>query len=185
MKAKYNLPEIVKAHKANQEKEENMLKIIDCMQPLIRKYVRQVYWAEEEDVRQELILAVIEAVDKMDACDSEGGCVVFLGNAIRNRLFELYRKYRRTQVEESVEMEAFDYMEGRDTYDYCDTEFQIDLEQMLHLSSTTQKRIASYILYEQKTDSEIARCLKFSRQYVNRCKKEIFKQLMEYSKMDG
>lgn len=184
VKAKYNLPEVVRAYKEKRGEEENMLKIIDCMQLLIGKYVRQAYWGEKEDVRQELVLAVIEAVGKMESYDSEGGCVAFLGNAIRNRFFELYRKHRVVQAEESVEMEAFDYIEGRDKYGYCNAEFQVDLEQMLHLNSATQRRIARYILCEQKTDSEIARCLKFSRQYVNRCKKEIFKKILEYSKSD-
>lgn len=48
------------------------------MEPIINKFVKKLYNEEYEDVNQELILAVIEAVNKIEFYDNEGRCVNFL-----------------------------------------------------------------------------------------------------------
>ncbi len=50
---------------------------------------------EKEDVRSEMMLALWEAIAKMDYCENEKACFAFLGNALKNRFWELHRKSRK------------------------------------------------------------------------------------------
>jgi len=181
IKTKYNLAKIVCACKSGCDREENLLKILECMQPMIKRYACRSHWGEKEDVEQELILAVIEAVNKMENCDNDGKGITFFGNAIKNRYLEIYRKGKRASVEGAVEWEQLDREVGQDTKCYQNVEFLLDLEQLLQTDSYVKEKIAYYILHEQWDDQEIARRMNITRQYVNRCKKEIFRKLSEYS----
>lgn len=181
MKAKYSLIELIEMYKLGINKEDNLLKIIDCMEPIINKYSKALGWKDYEDTQQELKVAVIEAVDKIKIYDNEGKVIKFLTNAVRNRFYEIYRKNKHLKNEEDSEIETFEAMHNNDMRHYNDVEFKIDLEKLIRCNSLTQQKIAYYILYKGSTDTEIAEYLKVSRQYVNRCKKIIFKMLNDYS----
>lgn len=185
MKATCNLPETVWEYKADFNREENLLKIIECMKPVIGKYVCRTRSSEREDLQQELILAVIEAANKIETCDHEGKGVIFFGNAVRNRYHELYRKSKTINLEDVVEWEELDKRENQNMYDYQNIEFREDLKQLLQLDSANKEKIADYILEKQWSDLEIAKHMKLSRQYVHQCKKEIFKGLLEYSETNA
>lgn len=77
MKPKYNILELITSCK-NKKDSESILKIIECMYPAINRYSRQAYWENSEDMQQELILAVIEAVEKIETFEKEGAAVNFL-----------------------------------------------------------------------------------------------------------
>ena len=70
MKAKYSIIELIEMYKLGIDKEENMLKIIECMEPIINKYSKALGWKEYEDTQQELKLSVIEAVGKIKVYDN-------------------------------------------------------------------------------------------------------------------
>nr|WP_305182779.1 hypothetical protein [uncultured Schaedlerella sp.] len=181
MKAKYSIIELIEMYKLGIDKEENMLKIIECMEPIINKYSKALGWKEYEDTQQELKLSVIEAVGKIKVYDNEGKGIKFLTNAVRNRFYEIYRRNKNLKNEENSEIELFEAIYNQDLKHYDDVEFKIDLEKLIKCNSLTQQKIAYFILYKGSTDTEIAEYLKVSRQYVNRCKKIIFKMLNEYS----
>lgn len=181
MKAKYSIIELVERYKYGIDKEDNLLKIIECMEPIINKYSKALGWKEYEDSQQELKLAVIEAINKIEVYDHEGKVIIFFTNAIRNRFYEIYRKNKHLKNEENSEIETFEVIHNYASTHYDDVEFKIDLEKLIKCNSMTQQKIAYYILYKGSTDTEIAEHLKVSRQYVNRCKKTIFKMLNEYS----
>lgn len=180
MKAKYSIIKLIEMYKLGIDKESNLLKIIECMEPIINKYSKALGWKEYEDTQQELKVAVIEAVNKIEVYDNEGKGIIFLTNAVRNRFYEMYRKNKQLKNEESSETETFESIHNHDLKHYDDVEFKMDLEKLIKCSSPTQQKIAYYILYKGSTDTEIAEYLKVSRQYVNRCKKTIFRMLLEY-----
>ena len=105
---------------------------------------------------------------------------MFIANAIRNRYFEMFRKNKGKMLEESFNEVLLDTMESKDIYCYHNVEFLIDLNRMICLENGSKAKMIDYILQEQKSDREIAIQLNVSRQYVNRCKKEIFQKLLEY-----
>lgn len=175
MKAKYDILELISLYKMHVKKKENLMKIIECMQPVINKYSRKLYEGENEDMRQELTLSLIEAVNKIETYDNEGKVVNFLVNAVRNRFYELYRKNKMLRNEEAYEIDILEDICGYNSRFYADIEFKIDLGKMIHCNSKIQEKIAYYVLCENFSDIEIAKNLNVSRQYVNRCKKQIFR----------
>lgn len=181
MKPKYELLELIHLYKLNINRKENLMKIIECMEPIINRFVKKLYNEEYEDVNQELILAVIEAVNKIEFYDNEGGCVNFLINAIKNRFYELCRKQEKKKYEVKADEEIIELVRDEQLSEYDDIAFEIDLKKFIQTSSEIQVCIAYAILYEQKKDREIAENLGISRQYVNRCKKQMFSFLKEYS----
>lgn len=180
MKSKYNISELITNYK-NKEDSKSILKIIECMYPAINRYSRQAYWENYEDMQQELILAVMEAVEKIETFEKEGAAVNFLVNAIRNRFYELYRIYKNHLNELYSCPDDIENLCSHDFEQYKDIEFKADLEKMIQYHSPTQQKVAYYILGENITDTEIAKHLQVSRQYVNRCKKRIFSALKTYS----
>lgn len=96
------------------------------MQPLINKYARGLYYYEYEDMQQELTLALIESVKKIEKFDEEGKTIKYLIIGIRNRFYELYRKQGEIRIEQNCEKEIIENM----VYfckDYSDLEFYMDL----------------------------------------------------------
>lgn len=67
-----------------------------------------------------------------------------------------------------------------DRNNYVDIDFYADLEKTKQCNTEIKEKIWQCILSERDTDSEIASKLKISRQYVNKCKKELFKELLNY-----
>ena len=61
-----------------------LMDIINRMSPLINKYSRSLYSSEYEDIRQELILALLESVNKIKQYDIEEKCIVDAKNINTN-----------------------------------------------------------------------------------------------------
>lgn len=163
-------------------KQENdsdtLLEIINRMIPLINKYARGLYYSEYEDVHQELILALIESVNKIKKYDIEEKCLSYLVRGVKNKFMELYRKERSIK-EEQLSYEILELPQISNTFQ--DADFYMDIKQLLsEEKSTTKRKIIELIAYENATDSEIAFKLHISRQYVNRYKKEIVSKLPKY-----
>lgn len=164
------------------EDDESLLKLIEKFQPLIQKYAKKFPSYLREDVQQELLLALIESVQRIENYEKEGQCVKYIATAVQIRFFELCRRIKhRGEIEEVLEAEIKN-QKYQNEDDYEKTEFLMDLRTMVNSKNMTQLRIAEYILSVGLTDREIAIKLNVSRQYVNRCKKEIFSKLKEYHK---
>ena len=87
--------ELAKTIKSIKEGEkEEFEKIIDKLNPIITKYVRAIYDGDKEDIREEYILALWEAVNKIQYVNSDGECLKYLHTSIKNKFHELYRKQR-------------------------------------------------------------------------------------------
>lgn len=131
-----------------------LMDIINRMSPLINKYSRSLYSSEYEDIRQELILALLESVNKIKQYDIEEKCISYLAHGIKNRFMELYRK-EKVLKEEQLAYDISEVPQISNTFQ--DAEFYVDIKQIiLSEKSITKRKIIELIAYENATDSEIA-----------------------------
>ena len=78
--------ELAKTIKSIKEGEkEEFEKIIDKLNPIITKYVRAIYDGDKEDIREEYILALWVAVNKIQYVNSDGECLKYLHTSIKNK----------------------------------------------------------------------------------------------------
>lgn len=174
-----SISNLIYTYKTNGANEESLLEIINKFKPLIKKYAKKFPQYEYEDMYQELVVALIEAVHKIELYENEGQCVKYLSTAIRRKFGELYRK--RKQMENN-QIEVLPLIEDvRDEENpYEKIELYVDLYQLQKSKNSIQSQIAFYILEKDMSDTTISKILGVSRQYVNRCKKSIFRELKKY-----
>ena len=160
--------------------KEAMNQIIIKMTPLVNKYARRLFKMEFEDMRQEMIIAIFEAVIKMEGEYSEYQCLRYITNAVKFRYMELSRKSYMLEInEEIVDYETLGQFEEHRTNSYSDIEFLYDLETKCDTSSAIKRKIYHYVVDYNLSDQEIAKNLNVSRQYINRCKKQIFHNVLK------
>lgn len=154
--------------------------LVDRMEPLIKKNIRLLYKDEKEDVRSEMTLALWEAVTKIKYCENDGECMTFLCNALKNRFYELYRKSKK-EHDNQIFLENNDALErNRDDIAGLDEVlFHIDIEMFLKRYDGKKQKIFRKILTEDESDAEIAKTLFVTRQYVNRMRRELYRELAD------
>lgn len=160
--------------------QEALLTLIECMNPIIDKYSKCSYFMDYDDSQQEYKLAIIEAVIKIKKYDHCGACVIYIANAVKNRFYELNRKHNNIKNEQSSEQYILEQIIQGGVNQYCELEFKLDVWELTKCSSEIQEKIKRYVILNEVSDVEIANRLSVSRQYVNKCKKEIFKKLANY-----
>lgn len=148
-----------------------MLKVITLMKPLIKSYIKKAFFLDQDDAQQEMILAIIESVKRIPHCSSDGECINYIRNAVRINFAHLCKK----NIFHQYEKEMSDY-ENEKKYNekYSDIECWVDVSNLVNTLSDKKKNLV-LLLLQGKSDQEIATELKVSRQYINRIKKEIFK----------
>ena len=155
--------------------------IVQAMNPVINKYTKLMYKDEKEDIRSEFTLALWEAVVKIEYFDDEGKIINYLHTAIRNKFLELYRVSCRINDNEcGVEDDGlFDSV--KDTRSgFEDAIIREDMRRFLCGYSGIKKEVFSFIILRNLSDSEIAQKLRLSRQYTNRLRRELQKELKTY-----
>lgn len=170
--------ELVKVAKEKGDADA-ILEIVRYMQPLINKYSKNSYLAEYEDMQQELCLALLESIHKIKKIENEGQCVQYFANAIRNRFYEMYRSWKALKIEilGNSELLILNIVDSKNYY--SEIEFFIDMISGAECKSDLQKEIMKCCILEEISDTDIANRLNISRQYINRCKKRIFKKIIE------
>ena len=160
-----------------QEDKSNFDILIEKMKPLINKYTKLLYKDEKEDVKSEMILALWEAVIKMEYHDDEGKCMMFLCTELKNRFLELYRKSKKYY--DNYTVAEYDYIDRNELVleNYCDIILFNDLNRVLEQYDEKKRVIYKEIIFDQKSDSEIAHKYHISRQYANRLRRIIYKKL--------
>lgn len=152
--------------------QDALEKIIIKMRPLVKKYVRKLYFMEKDDASQELNLSLIESVTKIKVYENEAMCLSYLEKSVFNKyciLCSQHIKFYQYCDEFQEVSDEVPYSENFKIIELC-----YDLEQLLENKNSNQKYIAKCLLNEV-SDREIALRLGVSRQYVNRVKKEILK----------
>lgn len=137
--------------------------------PLIRKYVKKLYFIEQADAEQELVLAFIRAVKGMNIHNSEGEVIKYLENAV----YFCYCNLCKDNINKNKYRNLFQFNNLNIAYidKFQDVEFCIDIKNNIEL--TMQNKIVLSKLLEGFSDTEIAETLNVSRQYINRMKKKI------------
>lgn len=155
--------------------KEKFSMVIDKMEPLISRYTRLLYKDEKEDMRSELVLALWEAVLRLEYIENDGSCAVYLSNALRNKFLELYRKSRKQHDNQSVmEMEVLEIMVIGEEEKISQFLLEEDLKHLVEDFKTLKKQICYSIMFEQLSDAEIAGKYQISRQYSNRVRREFY-----------
>ena len=96
------LAELIREYKSGNEK--SFEKIAEKMNPLLMFYADKLYTWEQEDARQEMLVTLFCALEKMKYCKSEGECLSYIKTAVRRRYKDLVLKALHTK-KESVHME--------------------------------------------------------------------------------
>lgn len=145
-----------------------MLRVLEILQPLIKSYTKKLFFLEHEDAQQELSIAIIEAVKKIERCESDGQCLTYINNAVKFQFSHLCKEnLKKERVEDAYikEMNEVHYLEK-----YEDIEMTYDLLVKGKNMTQNKKDILKYLLLGY-SDCEIADKLGISRQYINRIKK--------------
>lgn len=167
-----SLTQMIESYKETKD-ERILAEIFRGFEPIIHKYTSRTGPALSEDMRQELLISVWNAVEKIGDYSVNARCVCYIVSAIRHKYVFLCRKYKeQTQLEELVS-EIWDEASASDVSVFDEIEFAVDLEQNMKDLSQNQKKLAEYAFMRKMSDSEIARELGVSRQYVNKEKKRI------------
>lgn len=166
-------------HDFKNGEKEKFIHIVEIMKPLINKYTRILYKDERDDMQSEFVLCLLESITKMKYCNEEGQCVYFLSKAIKNKFHELYNKSKlHFDKETSVDDEYLININFKQS-EYDDCIIYIDLRNLLLKTEGKQYQILYSILYNDESDTEIAKKLFISRQYVNRIRKKTYNLLRE------
>nr|WP_296094876.1 hypothetical protein [uncultured Dorea sp.] len=166
---------IISCYKKGVDKEKNMLILIRKFQPVINKYARKLFSLEYEDALQELIIAFMNGINGISEYENEGQCVSYLVRSIQLRFYELQRKcileneIKRSSLESIVERDS-----GIEEAEYGSIELKLDFDRIKSSKNEVWNEIIDGII-EGLNDSEIAKNLHISRQYVNRCRRKIIK----------
>lgn len=160
---------------------DSILPIIIKMQPMINKYARRLYLFEYEDMKQEMAIAIIEAINKIDVYENEGQVILYLCRAIKNRYYEMCRKSTLVEKEDKCDIEEKLKQEMNLEGAYLEVELACDLEKYTKGKNKIECEIIKGIIKEE-SDKNIAERLNVSRQYINRYKKVVFKDLYFYLK---
>lgn len=159
--------------------ETKFLLIVEKMKPLIDKYVRLLYKDDKEDMYSEFVLYLLESIIAMKYYDKEGQCVYFLSKAIKNKFYELYKKSRRHfDNVADINNEYFENMHFKQS-EYEDFIIKEDLNKLLLNAKGKQYQILYAMVFKDETDSEIAKQIAVSRQYVNRVRRKFYSLLRE------
>lgn len=165
---KQDFVELVK--KAKQD-SQCMMEVIEIMQPLIKSYVKKIFFMDKLDAEQEIILAIIEAIYSISRCDTTGECFTYISNAIKFKFVQMCKKNMKREKIEDIYEKDFDNEIYIEKYDYIEEKY--DLNVKLSNIPKKQKEILKYLLLGY-SDSEIGKKMGLSRQYINRIKKRFY-----------
>lgn len=163
---------MIKSYKETKD-ERILAEIFRGFEPIIHKYASRTRPAFSDDMRQELLISVWNAVEKIGDYSVNARCVCYIVSAIRHRYIYLCRAYKEQAELEELVSEIWDTIPESDLSVFEEIEFAVDLEQNMKELSQSQRKLAEYAFMQKMSDAEIARKLGVSRQYVNKEKKRI------------
>jgi hypothetical protein len=166
--------------KIQADKDEDAFKeLINEMEPSIKKYEGLLYKDEKEDVRSEMTLALWEAVPKIKYYKNEKSCFAFLCNALKIRFLELYRKSRKWHDNQTPieDVSACNVSNVKNIGNLDNVVFNIDVEIFLREYTGKKQEMFRMIITSNESDIEIAKAFSVTRQYVNRVRRELYKEI--------
>ena len=153
--------------------------LMDMFMPLINKYVKYLYKDDNDDVKAELFMALYDAILKMKYCDNEAKSIAYIKKSLKLKYLELYHKSK--QYHEHMELIEDTFMEkySMDKNLFQEIEIHNDLKKIIEKYNNQTYEILYFIVFEELTDTQIAKKFKITRQYVNRKRRELIKLLQD------
>jgi len=155
-----------------------LMDVLDRLNPLIRSYTKKLFFLDKDDAKQEITLAIIEAVHFIENCSSEGCCINFLKNAVYFRYCSLCKhNIRKNSNEITISKDGFADEEYIENYEKIELDYDMQKKiKKLELNKIQMDTVK--LVYEGLSDKEIALQLGISRQYINRIKKKVFARIL-------
>ena len=160
--------------------KDAFLGICEKMSPLIIKYARILKFYEMDDMKSELVLALLECVERMEKYSNEQEVLYYIKRAVQFKFHELYRSSKRQMNEVNLESEDNEFIDILFRYypnDFEDVLYRIDMNTYIEGLPKKKQDIAKKVLLSRLSDAEIGEELHVTRQYVYRIRKEIYKKL--------
>lgn len=169
----WKIGECITRAKNNDSETANF--IIQKMDPLIKKYVKKLYFMEKDDAYQELVIALLEGIVRIDDCTSDPGCLSYLEKSVKHKYYFLCKKnIRKEEIETSMCDESLSLFGTDDqTAEIINNHL---LETLLYDLTDQEHTIMKIVIEQDISDAEIARQLGFSRQYIYKVKKRVYKK---------
>ena len=150
------------------------MELLEQFRPLIVKYSNLLYKDDFEDMKSEFTITLWQAVCNIKKYDINKQIVRYFSNALRMRFLELYRESRSYNDHCLLAGDYDFYTNVADPVSHSDRLItQLDINKYISSLNENMKMIAHYIINLQYTDTEIARQLQMSRQYINRVRRKI------------
>lgn len=146
-----------------------MLQAINLFSPLIQKYSKKLFFIDREDAEQEMTLAFISTIHKMNYFHSPGECISFINKGLYRRFCVLCKENPQNaeMTTDFISLPDFEFEER-----YPDIDLICDYQKHLEKLPSIYTEIF-HLLLKGYSDREIAAQLHFSKQYINRIKKKI------------
>ena len=163
-------------------KKEAFVQICEKMMPLIVKYARILKFDEQEDMRSELVLAMLECVERIEKYTNEQEVLRYIKQAVQFRFYELYRRSQKQMKEVNLNSEDTEFVDvvfGYYPNDYGDSIYRQDMNDYIAALPESKRNIASKILLDGLSEGEIGKKLHLTRQYIHLVRKEIYRNLRE------
>lgn len=131
--------------------EKELQRLLSLFEPLIKAYSKKLFFMEMEDARQEILLALIEAIQRIGECKSDGQCLTYINNAVKYKYASLCRQsIRKKEAEEAYTRES--QIKTAFHEKYGDIETMYDLEKKNNFIKYTAKniRLHNYGIYRQR-----------------------------------
>lgn len=162
-----------------QKDPSQMETLIEKFRPLILKYARHLNKTERDDAIQDMIVAFILVIKKMDLNNfpqeaSEKYLLSYIQKAMYTRFLDLSK--RQTQII-TMDIDDFVYVERVD--DALSPSEMVELREMLTGLTALQRKVLVIRYLYGYSDAEIADQLHISRQAVNRAKNRAVAVLKE------
>ncbi|SHN61986.1 DNA-directed RNA polymerase specialized sigma subunit, sigma24 family [Butyrivibrio hungatei DSM 14810] len=157
---------------------QGFLLLAEKFSPLIKKYTRLLYKNEAEDVKQEMLLALWEASQKIEKYDNEGECTRYFFNALKCKFLELYRKSKNeNETSFLLDDSIMENEQSEEHLKYAYANLKQDIIFVLSNYPTVVKDMCLKMIFNDMSDSEIAKNYHVSRQYANRIRRNFRKDM--------
>lgn len=149
--------------------------------PLVKHYAQKSFFLEFDDALQEYSIAVFEAILKIRSHTNDGQCLKYISTCVRNKYVSLCKSYYAKSQPAYLELVTEELSDHSSLSDYENRIFFSDLMKFIHQIPSKQKqKIAISILVHEKSDSETAAALQVSKQYVNRIRRWLYQEILDY-----
>lgn len=164
------LGDLVISYKSGEK--EALIEIVKIFKPVINKFKRNSYC---EDMENELILYMITLLEKMPIREEflrdEKIIFSYIFKSLKNKYIRTNKKYYDKYSSERADDEFLNYK------DYYLLESDVEFQDMIKDLSHCEKNILNKRYVSNLSESDIARELKTSRQYINKVHKKALHKL--------